>query len=506
MVSVGNGNRKGGMAKAADVVPGLLFVGIVAVAMVSASPVPGGVDPAVTVTGPDGRVRAGPPVTDSYTGQGLLPHPNTPSDRLRRLDEGLPAEPEGKEAPEDVHARQMQPAGHDNFLHAMINFFSHEILYVENDLVLVWHPETGKWSIHSLNRGCGSDCPLLTERPVSSGEWPDMAYHKLTFLGCHPETMHSHLLDVDPKTGEYKIWLFDARHPTEPLRHLAAVHRRLELTEFGVTYVSKDEILLHEGRNYRSYIVEPRLPLRETRHEDPIGPFYPLDMGEFRFKEQVVYVGDRRLMDYSSTTGQYSVYLYDRGAVGDEPPVTHLVSEGRIAKGRQLTAVGHGQVLMLDPMSGDYKVLDISETLEGGFDSAFLRPFGKKDGGYYGHGSVVKTDQCAHEKACGGCIAKDGCGWCETTGQCFRGNANGPCTTNCSTWQLSLCPAEPCSAHRGCSDCVADPFCGFCADTKMCTEGTIDGPLFGACDYHKLECPIAKGPAEVVCEDDIKDT
>jgi len=416
---------------------------------------------------------------------------------------------------EEVHAKQMQPAGHDNFRRMIPNFFNIEMIYLEQGVVLAWKPQSGDWSTHRINRDCGGDCPLVTERPMFEGNWPELKGHKLTFIGCHPETRHAHILDTDTRTGEYRIWLLDSSK-AEPLVHLAAKHSRLEMTEFSVTYVSKDELLLHEGMNYRVYIVEPKLPLAELRFEDPIGPFEPWAKGEFQFKEQIIFIGDNRVMDYSSTTGDYSVYLYDRTVTQGKPPVGHLLSEGKINKGLQITCVGEGQLMLFDPMTGRYKAATYTTGHEKRPESGRVLPHAQKgladflvkesaEETFFGFGSMTEAESCATISNCSGCIDRIGCGWCETNQQCYRGRHGGPCVTNCTNWELNICTGTPCRFHRGCSECLADPFCGFCHDTRTCTEGSFAGPLFGSCEYSKLECPVLqKETEETGCTDELQ--
>jgi hypothetical protein len=391
-------------------------------------------------------------------------------------------------------APQLQPEGYDNFIHNMPHFFNHELIFVESDMVLIWKPETGEWSLHELDRTCGADCPIITEKPVRSGIWPERAYHKLISLGCHATTGHGHILEIDPASGNYSINLFQHTQ-VDPMSARMATHRRLEMTQFHIAYAGKDEIIMYDGQTdvYKIYLVEPKLPMYAD--EDPIGPFEPLDQGNFSLHEQLVYMGNGFVMDYSAATGEYIVYSYDRGATLYEVPFTRVISRGHLDKDLVLTYLGERMVVALNPTTGKFKAFNMTEAMDVSGRQGLNR-----EGIYFGFGSVLTGDICYESNACGNCIARPGCGWCETNQLCYRGSLNGPCTTNCTTWDLSICPGEPCHLHRGCTKCLEDPFCGWCADSQTCTEGTHAGPLFGSCEYSKTVCPIYAPPKEVLEE------
>lgn len=381
----------------------------------------------------------------------------------------------------------------------MIPFLEHEMIYVENDQILVFKPRTGEWALHNILRTCGVDCPIIDEDAVATGQWPQFVFHKLTFLGCHATTGNGHMLVVNPASGNYTIRLFE-RTEHDPLAKLLAYHQRLEMTQFQVTYAGKDEIILYESNTdkYRVYLVEPRLP---TSGEDPVGPFDPLDEGTYSLFEQVIYIGHNHLLTYSATTGEYRVLHYDRGATLSETSFTTVVAQGTINKNLQLTFLGNSQMLGFDASNGRFEAFDLKsfDSITVGGDIV-LDTHTTKEGAYYGFGSILSENVCGSKRSCGNCIAKDGCGWCATSETCFRGSLNGPCTTNCTTWELHLCPGEPCHMHRGCTKCLADPFCGWCADSSSCVEGTHTGPLFGSCEYSKIECPIYVPTVEVQAE------
>jgi len=97
--------------------------------------------------------------------------------------------------------------------------------------------------------------------------------------------------------------------------------------------------------------------------------------------------------------------------------------------------------------------------------------------------SFVSSQGCTAFLNCDDCIAEDGCGWCESTGQCLPGNSLGPggIKANCTEWFFDTCLIEPCYRFTTCQRCVQDPFCGWCNTTSKCQEGDKIGPIFGTC-------------------------
>jgi len=339
---------------------------------------------------------------------------------------------------------------------------------------------------------------LVSEEALESGVWPDRKFHKLIFMGCHATTGHGHIMEIDPHSGNYTINLFE-HGELDPMSKTVARHHRLEMTQFQVAYVGKDEIVMYDGNTaeYKIYIVEPRLPL--SLDEDPIGPFNALDEGKYALHEQLLYVGNNYLLDYSAVTGDYTVHKYDRGATVQEQPFT-LVDGlgGKLDRYLQLTYLGLHQVLAFYPTNGTFKVFDLTSNVT--VEKADTNP-------YYGFGSVLTGEICVGKIDCRSCISHEGCGWCATNHLCMRGALGGPCGKNCTSWEMTVCPGEPCYTHRDCSLCLQDPFCGWCADSGTCTEGTLAGPLFGACNFSKFACPVyvpPPGEEEKRCTEEIE--
>jgi len=90
---------------------------------------------------------------------------------------------------------------------------------------------------------------------------------------------------------------------------------------------------------------------------------------------------------------------------------------------------------------------------------------------------------CIHIFNCTACTAKAGCGWCESTSQCFSGNSVGPGgnPNNCTEWFFLSCHIAECAALKTCLTCVSDIFCGWCLDSNQCLAGSASGPILGSC-------------------------
>jgi len=379
-------------------------------------------------------------------------------------------------------APQLEPESWDNLVRGIPNFFEREVLYIENEEVLVWHPVTGEWELHPISRDCGSICPSIGDVKLNSGVWEKKKYHKLIFMGCHMTTGYVHILCIDAATGEYSLELFD-RHAKHPFIGPAGEAQRMEFSQFQVMYMGKDEVLLFDGNTdqYQIYLVQPRLPT--GKGVDPIGPFDPLEHGTFGLHENVIYLGNDHIMSYSPTTSEFVVYQYDRGAVDVESPFTRVLSSGNLEYGQQLTYFGDNQVVAWNPFDGSFKSFMVSA------DNGAPVQWPNGTIKYFGTGSLLGV-ACVDIKSCGSCLAKYGCGWCGLTHECMQGNIDGPCFTNCTnTWEINLCTGEPCNTMGGCAECLRDPFCGWCEDIGVCTEGSKESPLFGSCDYYKFTCP-----------------
>jgi hypothetical protein len=120
---------------------------------------------------------------------------------------------------------------------------------------------------------------------------------------------------------------------------------------------------------------------------------------------------------------------------------------------------------------------------------------------------AASTDPCAQLSGCGACTAAATCGWCNDTGGCLTGTANGPNGSSCAwAWISTQCTMQPppppddsgtttpdagtstdpdaaqtdaCNAFSDCQSCTAQPVCGWCGSS--CNTGTASGPNNGAC-------------------------
>jgi len=409
---------------------------------------------------------------------------------------------------------------YDNGVYRVPNFFEHELIYLEGDLVLDWQPTTGEWRIFKLIRDPDNMCPGLPERPINTGIWESRKFHKLVYIGCNGM---GKIFDYDHATGDYEIFEFyhKAEMGEDPFRKRLTKGYRREVQNFQPLFVNEDEFMFFEGATGRFavYYINQALPSKM----DPLQPQEPLTYGTVVGLHGIqIYIGENQILDYDPEFGRWFIYQYDRGAVGNSLPFIGPLSSGMMEKGMVPTYVADDTVMLYDPKTGTFTFFDLVRPSPYDFYSRRNWSQEKKDQerferlkldnasqiksgvGNYGFGNVLGTNQCAFKHSCRDCLAVSGCGWCAIDRQCYRGGTEAPCTANCSQWHPVFCEAEPCSTHKECSECLSDPFCGFCGDTQTCTEGTTVGPLFGECEmWSNTVCPTAdmygyNGPAPCV--------
>jgi len=414
-----------------------------------------------------------------------------------------------------ANARRPQP-DYDNYKYGGVNFYEHEVVYLEGNMVLVWKPRTAEYALYNLNRHPDNNCPAVPERPVVTGKWESRKFHKFLYIGCGGAAPGGKMFDYNPAEGTYEIWRFNhkAEAGTDPMIEVLSKGFRREVMNFYPTYLNEDELFLYESNTgaFSIYYINNQLPSQV----DPLQPPEPLVYGKLQgLHEQIIYVGQNMILDYDPQFGRYWFYMYDRTSVENSIPVIGPLSSGVIEKGMVLSYIADDSLLMMDPETGKFAVFDFvrpakydafvdeQKTPEqrdrDRFDIVQLKGPAfqiKKEQGNYGFGSIEDGNHCSTSDSCKSCLKRPGCGWCDTSSECYRGSTVEPCSTNCTSWQPVFCEAEPCSSHSTCSDCLSDPFCGFCPDTMSCVEGTMSGPLFGACEgWSKLSCPLGGGEA-----------
>lgn len=94
------------------------------------------------------------------------------------------------------------------------------------------------------------------------------------------------------------------------------------------------------------------------------------------------------------------------------------------------------------------------------------------------------TDVCSTSTDCASCVARATCGWCLSSEECMTGEAGGPTDGSCETWQWTSrdCGSDPCGEETVCRECVARSGCGWCDSTDSCHVGGMFGPDEGECD------------------------
>eukprot|EP01004_Peranema_trichophorum_P003260 NODE_2257_length_1636_cov_27.015863_g1934_i0.p1 GENE.NODE_2257_length_1636_cov_27.015863_g1934_i0~~NODE_2257_length_1636_cov_27.015863_g1934_i0.p1 ORF type:complete len:321 (-),score=48.42 NODE_2257_length_1636_cov_27.015863_g1934_i0:112-1074(-) len=111
---------------------------------------------------------------------------------------------------------------------------------------------------------------------------------------------------------------------------------------------------------------------------------------------------------------------------------------------------------------------------------------------------------CYHndKKSCKNLDCNNKCGWCDSLGQCLKGNNSGPIGQTCSGWSYNNCNSP--------STCIRQESYGWCNSApagQQCQPGNANGPFGGTCAawyYTKDTCLfISKESCKnLTCNDD----
>ena len=350
-------------------------------------------------------------------------------------------------------------------------------------------------------------CDALPLPPLFTGAWPHRA-HRLLSVGADT------VLDVAPETGEFRLWQCHraAFEPTaappalgaagvEPsdqtLEKVCSVGAHgswpllAQYTQAVWLGPTTDALLLFDAASGRYEAWGLR---RADNFWRPRASATALARGAWpALKGRVlVNAGLSTLVAADPKSGDYAFYYFDhsvltkgggggggvgglmvaevaRGSLG-ELPRGALADRCRGFGHHQLTALGDGMLLDLDPASGEYCVLLLSR------DALSSRP----PLAPVATGNLYRAP-CAHD-SCADCSQEAGCGWCAETGKCMQGDAHGACGGGCREhWTAGYCAEWPCSHHATCDDCLGSRLCGWCGGTNECMAGSDVAPLLGYC-------------------------
>eukprot|EP00029_Vermamoeba_vermiformis_P009235 TRINITY_DN4542_c0_g1_i1.p1 TRINITY_DN4542_c0_g1~~TRINITY_DN4542_c0_g1_i1.p1 ORF type:complete len:301 (+),score=29.85 TRINITY_DN4542_c0_g1_i1:24-926(+) len=96
-----------------------------------------------------------------------------------------------------------------------------------------------------------------------------------------------------------------------------------------------------------------------------------------------------------------------------------------------------------------------------------------------------KFDKCHRSNGnCSGCIAIEGCGYCNDWMQCLPGDSMGPTVDGCicNVWITTptMCQEGLCAVKNGCQECSQRTYCIWCEEKGLCLPGGLFGPTDGS--------------------------
>jgi hypothetical protein len=96
-----------------------------------------------------------------------------------------------------------------------------------------------------------------------------------------------------------------------------------------------------------------------------------------------------------------------------------------------------------------------------------------------------KFDKCHQSNGnCSGCIAIEGCGYCNDWMQCLPGDSLGTTVEGCvcNVWITTpkMCQEGLCAVKNGCEECSQRTYCVWCEEKGLCLPGGLFGPTDGS--------------------------
>jgi hypothetical protein len=89
---------------------------------------------------------------------------------------------------------------------------------------------------------------------------------------------------------------------------------------------------------------------------------------------------------------------------------------------------------------------------------------------------------------CAGCLAVQGCGYCNDARQCLPSNGDNPGIEgcHCEVWlnEPKQCIEDVCAVVEGCQECSQKPYCVWCPHENLC----MPGGFFGISGKSSVEC------------------
>ena len=409
-----------------------------------------------------------------------------------------------------------------------------QLTYLGRDRVLAFNQWTGDHSLWQFERDGLTKCDPFTWPPLSTGRWASLRYTEFIFAGF------TQLISLDPRAGTLTLTECDEdaflpRCRGKALRCNPLFTAALEGRGPGheLTYLGQD-LLLHYERSTGRYALltfrrgcdapsaaadanataraslAPRCALSAplSRGKLPVGAYHSYLGGDY-----VLAFLPRR------TGGTFELYRVSRSdddrapapeLVGDAAsgeavtaappsappsPVLERVGGGTLnlngsftdsARRHRLLPLHGGLLLDYDKESAAYRLLDL-------MTPSGVRTERTPSEASSRAGSILfstlsartipssATEGCAAlttVSACQGAASAEGCGWCQASGRCVRGDAWGPCRRAACSGENAGCGAwhSPAGSIR-----QTDPGHASHAPSAVAAAATLDGaPAVGA--------------------------
>ena len=339
-----------------------------------------------------------------------------------------------------------------------------QLTYLGRDRVLAFNQWTGEYALWQFEREGLSKCDPLTWPPLSNGRWAALRYTEFVFVGF------TQLLSLDPRAGTLTVSECD-EEAFLPRCRGKALHCSPLFTAtldghgsgHELTYLGQD-LLLHYERStgayaFRSFTRDCGGKNESSTGEAPrCGLSAPLATGSLPLGAHHSYLGSGHVLAFlPHSGGSYELYKVNRpdaNATSSAPSIVR-VSGGAISLNSSFTheAVRHrllplhnGLLLDYDKESAQYRLLDLMTTV--GVRSGLSAADATNRAGSLLFAPLATstipasaTDGCAAygtSATCLGASAQLGCGWCQASGRCVRGDPWGPCTrANCVAAQAA---------------------------------------------------------------------
>ena len=344
------------------------------------------------------------------------------------------------------------------------DFSKASLTYLGHDRVLAFNQWTGGHALWRLERDAAAKCDAFAWPPLSTGRFSALRYTEFVFVGL------TQLVSLDPRAGTLTLTECDddaflPRCKGAPLRCTPLFTATLDGSDgtggpHELTYLGQD-LLLHYERSSGDYALLTFSRSCGGNATEAIPPrcglSTPLVKGRLPPGAYHTYLGGDQILAYLPI-GSYGGYeLYSLTRNGTEGTSIERVGGGTFSltgsfsdepRRHRLMALQNGLLLDYDKETSEYRLLDLNLTKATSLDQA----------GDLLYTSLAEsnipassTDGCASHATSASCLDSPKCGWCQSSGRCIRGDAEGPC-------KRAACSPDhfPCGAWHSAATALAE--------------------------------------------------